>query len=288
MKQRFNPGGWQCLVVITFALILAGCASQQVGTTAGGTWLKDPISGCAVWNSTPSASRESVSWSGGCQNGLANGDGVLVWNEGQRLAGRYVGPMEGGKAQGKGVLDYWIDSGYAHYEGDFHDSEMHGVGTIVLPNGDRATGTCQHDNLTGFVNYKAADGSLYIGGVKDNEPEGKGRQKRVNDEEYFGMFVNGLRQGPGVLLLPNGDIYVGEFQNDLPHGAGKLFTAEGGVYEGPFVNGRPHGEGKFTTPSGDVGRGRVIDGKAQGKFVFTAPNGKTRTEHWSYGVQVKE
>ena len=30
-------------------------------------------------------------------------------------------------------------------------------------------------------------------------------------EEYFGEFVNGIREGTGTLLLLNGDIYEGQF-----------------------------------------------------------------------------
>jgi len=53
--------------------------------TDEGVWLKDPITGCGVWNSAPKGN-EMISWSGECRDGKASGYGVLVWLEDGKIS----------------------------------------------------------------------------------------------------------------------------------------------------------------------------------------------------------
>ena len=53
-----------------------GKNSMSAAPTTEGSWLKDPITGCGVWNSAPKGN-EMISWSGECQDGKASGYGVL-------------------------------------------------------------------------------------------------------------------------------------------------------------------------------------------------------------------
>jgi len=248
-------------------------------------WLKDPISGCAVWAENPTGT-EVVSWSGGCADGKASGRGVLSWFKDGKLAVRFEGAMVAGKAQGPVRADFWLHNGYAHYEGEFEDSDLHGRGVLILPDQSRAEGSFENGAVNGYVVFTRTNGASYAGQVKDNKPDGKGRQILADKEEYYGEFKAGKREGQGTLLLTNGDIYKGAFKNDKPDGQGKLLTAEGGVYEGPFKAGQPHGDGVFTTPDGDVARGRVVEGKPDGKIVYTLKNGGTREETWKNGTKV--
>ena len=43
-------------------------AGPALALAAAGNWLKDPISGCAVWTEIPSG-KETISWSGDCEDG---------------------------------------------------------------------------------------------------------------------------------------------------------------------------------------------------------------------------
>ena len=265
------------------------CLWLTSGAVAGaevkGIWLKDPITGAAVWNSDPRPG-EAIGWSGGILDEKASGPGVLTWIEDGRIVGRFAGTMVAGKAEGRGKVDFEIDEGFAHYEGDFSGSRMHGTGVLVLSDGSRAEGDFRNDNLEGFVNFRRPDGTGYTGEVRANLPHGKGRQIRAGGEEYLGDFVNGEREGDGVLLLPNGDIYTGPFKAGRPDGRGKLETVEGGVYEGPFRAGEPHGTGIITTPAGEKATGPMVHGVPDGKFVITAADGTTREETWKNGKQV--
>lgn len=263
-----------------------GSPQSGAAATAEANWLKDPITGCAVWTEHP-ASKAVISWSGGCQDGKASGPGVLSWFEDGKLTLRFEGTMVAGKAQGAGKVDFWLKNGYAQYRGELKDSDFHGHAVLVLADQSRAEGEFQGGSLNGYVAFARTNGASYTGQVKDNQPHGRGRQVLSTKEEYFGEFKAGKREGQGTLLLANGDIYKGAFKNDQPDGLGKLLTVEGGVYEGPFKAGQPHGEGTFTTPEGDVARGRVVEGKPEGQIVFTLKNGGTRVETWKKGKKVK-
>ena len=47
---------------------LLGPPRASAAEPDGKHWLKDPITGCAVWTEKPSG-KEIISWSGGCQDG---------------------------------------------------------------------------------------------------------------------------------------------------------------------------------------------------------------------------
>ena len=59
-----------------------------------------------------------------------------------------------------------------------------GNGTLVLPNGDR-----------------------YSGSLKAGLPEGRGRTDSKRGDLFEGEFVGGVRHGQGSLTLTSGDVY---------------------------------------------------------------------------------
>ena len=263
-------------------LIKDSLSSQE---TVNGIWLRDPISGCGVWNSE-NEENVSISWSGGCQDGKASGSGVLVWLENGKIVGRFKGTMSNGKAQGYGKLDFEVDDGFAHYEGEFRSSEIHGRGVLEFPDKSRVEGDFSHDKMNGFIKATITEGGSYEGEVSNNMPHGKGLQITPEGEEYYGEFIDGEREGKGTLLLTNGDIYEGQFKDDLANGFGALSTAEEGSFKGQFKDGLPNGEGIFTDLNGDVAKGNFIDGEPDGKIIFTMKRGKTKEEIWKNGKKL--
>jgi hypothetical protein len=120
-------------------------------TLAGG-WIADPSSGCKMWNPQPSPG-ETVSWSGACKDGFAEGKGKLDWlrdgkpyehDEGEWHSGRqsgdgtqtwpgggYKGQLEGGMPHGHGALTV----GGARYEGAFANGKPDGKGVLTAKSG---------------------------------------------------------------------------------------------------------------------------------------------------------
>ncbi len=109
------------LVFVT-AILLAPVTGIAQGTEGGS--IADPRTGCRVMNAHPQPN-EAITWSGGCENGLAQGQGVLQWYENKRPAERYEGEMRNGQMNGHGVLT--MDNG-DHYDGAFRDGMANGFG----------------------------------------------------------------------------------------------------------------------------------------------------------------
>ena len=123
------------------------------------TAIIEDVNGCKVYNPAPQE-EETISWSGNCINGFANGPGILEWYKNGELMERYEGDMESGWAQGNGILisetgmryeGHWnksAQSGYgklshldgSSYEGQWLNGKPHGRGTYTHPNGDILSG----------------------------------------------------------------------------------------------------------------------------------------------------
>ena len=108
-------------VVAAAMLCLASAAVAAEADHAEGNWLTDPSSDCRVWNPSPEEN-ETVSWSGACREGLAEGYGVVQWFQDNQQIERYEGDLRRGIQNGSGVLI----RGGQRYEGQFRDGKAHG------------------------------------------------------------------------------------------------------------------------------------------------------------------
>lgn len=122
--------------------------SFSIACAHAGDFVADANNGCKVWNPHPQ-SNETVSWSGGCVDGLAQGPGTLQWlsnnkphekdkgewNKGQQSgrgtqvwpSGRYDGDILNGEPQGQGAMTLLS----AHYEGEFRGGKPNGTGAVT-------------------------------------------------------------------------------------------------------------------------------------------------------------
>lgn len=113
--------------------------------------IADRETGCKIWNSKILVGY-TVTWTGQCNNGKADGPGSLQWFYNKRSEGRYDGDYSLGKMHGHGT--YAMDDGsryidHSHnnlrnargaylwadgtrYEGDFQNNLMDGKGTVLL------------------------------------------------------------------------------------------------------------------------------------------------------------
>ncbi len=94
-------------VLGVLAVALVAWALTATAAVAEGRWQQlenDPS--CSVWNAHPNPS-ETVTWSGACVNGKAQGRGAQVWRyseDGEWKTEKYTGEMKDGKKHGRGVL----------------------------------------------------------------------------------------------------------------------------------------------------------------------------------------
>jgi hypothetical protein len=104
--------------VLGLITIAPALAQSQPGKPP--SWIADSKTGCKVWNPAPQA-RETIRWSGSCQDGYAQGKGTLEWSENGRPGDRYVGEYQGGKRNGHGVVTM---SNGTRIEGDWRNDEL--------------------------------------------------------------------------------------------------------------------------------------------------------------------
>lgn len=116
-------------IIAATILILAAC------TTGASALIVDHETGCAVHNPNP-RDGETITWSGGCRDGLAQGHGTVEWFLDGAPNGRYEGRLEAGRIEGEGTA--WYPSG-TRYSGGFRDGVPDGHGTFYFTDGRRLT-----------------------------------------------------------------------------------------------------------------------------------------------------
>src|SRR6267143_24691 len=121
-------------VFFAWSLLLAMHALAQTATP---DWVADLGNGCKVWSSYPEPNA-TISWSGDCKNGLAQGVGVLQWFKDGKAHSRYEGEYRDGKLNGRGVYT-WVSGG--RYEGELKDNKPNGRGVFTFADGDRYEGS---------------------------------------------------------------------------------------------------------------------------------------------------
>jgi hypothetical protein len=125
--------------------------------------------GCKIANPSPKPN-ETVTWSGECKDGFAEGTGVMQWFEDKQPGPRYEGTLAHGALSGEGKLT--LPDG-STYEGGWLEGRQSGQGTL-----------------------KASDGGSYKGGWKNGKPDGHGVMHAATGETVEGVWKDGVYQDP--------------------------------------------------------------------------------------------
>ena len=155
-------------------------------------WIADAKTGCRVSN-PESVPDESVTWSGACAKGLAQGRGVLQWYRGGKpIGGRYEGEYRNGMMNGQGTATF--ESGN-RYEGEWKDGQRSGHGIFTWANGNRFEGQWEDGKRSGW-GVHTFDGKRYEGEYQNGNPQGTGTYTAADGRVYAGTWTNGcFRQG---------------------------------------------------------------------------------------------
>jgi len=203
-------------VILLLLVLLAGPALAQDGRPPT-EWIIDPTTKCKVANAFPSAA-ESITWSGPCKDGYAEGEGVAQWLKAKKPTQK-------------------------KYEGEMQAGFMNGKGVFTFSNGDRFEGTFKNGSLNGQGKASWFNKNKYEGEWRDGYPNGTGTYIWADGKRYAGQWVNGKQTGDGDFKFPNGDHYVGEMKDGLMNGQGKFTWADGNAYIGQFKDDKANGQG---------------------------------------------
>lgn len=109
-----------------------------------------------------SAKGNDVHYVGSVENGKANGRGVGLLSTGSR----YVGEWKNNKKHGTGEF-YWQDG--AHYEGEYFNDSRSGKGTYHFPGGDVFVGVWKNDLRNGQGVFYDKKGKVVAQGVWEDD-----------------------------------------------------------------------------------------------------------------------
>ena len=152
-----SPGGTQMNAGSRLACLLAGVLCIYVSAAhaepTSAHWVADSH-GCKVANPQPQPI-ESISWSGRCKDGYADGPGTVSWFSEGKSNGITSGTFKEGKLTGKGYVtlphaiykrtssskgDVELPRAWpfgSRLDGEFHENQLIGDGTITKPNGEK-------------------------------------------------------------------------------------------------------------------------------------------------------
>jgi hypothetical protein len=180
-------------------------------------------------------------YKGSYHNNTQDGDGTLIWRNGDVYEGEFID----GQCTGKGIMQYANGS---KFEGDFLDGHRHGDGILREENGEYS-GPFKHDKKDGKNGrMKYTNGNFYKGQWKNDKKNGRGTMTYSENstyKKYKGNWENDVREGKGTLVFVNGDSYSGDFHQDFMHGHGKTEFQNSDIYEGSYVFGKKHGKGTY-------------------------------------------
>lgn len=173
--MRIKPVVFLVAVILILASFLSHADSE----------IADRESGCKIWNSK-SLVGYTVTWTGQCKGGKADGVGSLQWFYNKRPEGRYDGDYALGKMQGHGT--YAMDDG-SRYIGQFQNNLRNGRGAYLWADGTRYEGDYHNNLMDGKGTIYWTDGSFYVGEFQQDKKFGFGKLSLVLNNPYIKEFA---------------------------------------------------------------------------------------------------
>lgn len=243
--------------------------------------------GCYTWNPHLAAG-ETVTWSGECSGGLAQGTGSRQWShpddEGNPLVSGGEGELRAGRRHGPWSAYY---SNGEMDEGSYEHGEPVGQWTRVFADGTVFEGEWANGQRQGRWTLTYGDdegGGFYAAGKQH------GRWKLLfaaGDNETVrgtaeGLYVAGNRNGLWVTRFDSGTVHEITWRHGVRHGPSSSRYADGAVKEGPYQEGKKHGH--WTERNGStVESGEYKQGKKHGAWTERQDSGAATTYTYTEG-----
>ncbi len=219
---------------------------------------------------------KSFKYQGEFKDGVRQGNGVYVWENGDRYAGEFANDLPNGRGQftfangdsydgevksgvinGRGTYKY--KSGNA-FEGPFENGKPQGTGIYRFASGDRYEGEMEQGRLQGHGKFFSHDGDRIEGQFVDGKADGKAQYFFTNGDRYEGDVHQGVLTGTGTYYYASGLRYQGEVREARPQGKGVLWLPDGTRLEGEFDNGLAHARGTLVHADGTSAPAQIVEG----------------------------
>lgn len=288
-------------VLIVCLIALPGAVAAQGAVSA-----RDLQTKCQL-SSLPNAESLSVSWTGECSSGLANGVGDVIAFSAGRL--RYIlrGQFRAGQLERQ---DQVRDCSANACADDVPPSllRLHEqaaaspISTLAAPGSPPSAPAAQTEirapdavyrgrfsvdarsgRVSGEGRIEFFDGRSFQGALRDGRKVGVGTYVWADGQRYAGDWVDDVQQGRGEWSSRSGERYVGGFRAGQREGQGTMAYPNGMRYEGAWVGGLQQGRGKLSFPNGDVYDGDFQQGERTGNGTYRQKSGDSYTGQWLRG-----
>jgi hypothetical protein len=166
-------------------LLNCGLLNVSAAETSSGQWLKDGA--CALF-SADAHPGDTVSWTGSCVDGYAEGLGTATFaHDGQ--AHSFTANFVHGVIPDGHVISRW-GQGWS-YDGETMGGHFNGPGILTTDASDRFDGQWNDGKMNGFGVLLRANGERYAGDWKDDKPNGSGELRHADGSLLAGIFVDG-------------------------------------------------------------------------------------------------
>lgn len=171
---------------------------------------------------------DGCSYRGHVKDGLYHGSGKLKLPKGEHYEGAFANGLRNGRGK------YIWENGET-YEGHWLDGDRHGYGIQQSPDGDRYEGHFVNGKRTGRGKMVWSNGDRYEGEWDDNLGSGYGTFRWPNGSKYEGYWRGGQKYGKGVKTFSNGELYDGEWKDNL-YGEGEIIYVNGTKARGTWLD----------------------------------------------------
>ncbi|XP_008323300.1 alsin isoform X3 [Cynoglossus semilaevis] len=233
---------------------LSGQTEQD--SSASGLKSEPPVSRTASYTFYKDGRLKEATYEGHWLAGKPNGRGVLKWPDGRIYTGEFKNGHEDGF--GEFIATNKTLNKKDHYEGQWKEGKMHGLGTYRYANGEIYDGSFQDGmrhghgmQRTGKLNTSCP--SVFIGQWLQDKKTGYGVFDDITKgEKHMGTWQDNLRQGTGVVVTQFGLYYEGAFKDNKMMGTGILLSEDDTTFEGEFSDDWTlNGKGVLTMANGD-------------------------------------
>ena len=205
------------------------CTSKPAGAACWMELANQPE--CYVWN--PNLSLDAtVTWTGACSGGLAQGTGTLIWilDSGQRTQ-ELTGRLQAGKMHSQWVLRF---SDGDVVEGSYVDGQRHGQWVLRLADGGVQEGPYVDGQQHGHWVLRFSDGTVQEGPMVEGQQQGHWVVRLADGRVAEGPMVEGQQQGHYVVRSPDGTVQEGPMVEGERHGQWVLRSRTGAYRKAPM------------------------------------------------------
>ena len=137
LEKRKRRSVMRIFLKVLLATICLTTAYSYARSAESSRWEADHQTGCQVWNENPQPN-ETITWSGSCLNGYAEGLGVLDWFEDGIATSHHQGNFKQGRPSGNAAITF---KNGEIFNGILDEKGLAiGIGTYEWPNGDKFEG----------------------------------------------------------------------------------------------------------------------------------------------------